>query len=62
MIGVRLDNLLNNSSKIKELKNNRVAYWHQETGTIVIRNPGSIDGGTAFQPSEGIFYFETGIR
>lgn len=57
-----IENVLNDFSGIKELKNGRVAYWHQETGTVVIRNSTALDGGTAFQPVEGINYFDTRIR
>ena len=57
-----IENVLNNPSKIKVLNNGRIAYWHQKTGTVVIRNPSAIDGGTAFQPVDGIIYFETKLR
>jgi len=33
----------------------RTAYWYN--GTVVIRNPGAIDGGTAFRPTDGYDYF-----
>jgi hypothetical protein len=57
-----IENVLNNSDRIRILNKNRTAYWHQKTGTVVIRNPSALDGGTAFQPIEGINYFETGLR
>lgn len=57
-----IENVLNNPSGMRELRNGRYGYWHQETGTIVIRNPSALDGGTAFQPMEGVNYFETMLR
>lgn len=54
----RIESVLNKPTAIKTLKNNRTAYWHQETGTIVIRNPNALDGGTAFQPRNGFTYFQ----
>jgi hypothetical protein len=41
----------------KVLSNNKTAYWHSPTSTVVIRNPNAIDGGTVFQPLNGINYF-----
>lgn len=31
------------------------------TGTVVIRNPSAVDGGTAFRPTNGRSYFD-GLR
>ncbi len=36
------------------------AYWRK--GVIVIRNPKSRDGGTAFAPKEGYGYFTKNFR
>ncbi|WP_255825840.1 hypothetical protein [Amycolatopsis sp. GM8] len=33
----------------------RSAYW--KDGTVVIRNPNAVDGGTAFRPTNGYDYF-----
>lgn len=57
-----IENILNNTSILKTLRNNRTGYWHQETGTIVVRNPRALDGGTAFQPSIGFNYFHETLR
>ncbi len=46
------------SSILKELKNGRSAYWHEESKSIVIRDPKHADGGTVFKPDGGIKYFE----
>ncbi|MBX3719770.1 MAG: hypothetical protein KF898_09005 [Parachlamydiales bacterium] len=43
-----VENVLNNPTRFKSLRNNRAAYWHEETGTVVIQNPKALDGGTAF--------------
>jgi hypothetical protein len=37
------------------LNGGRTAYWSD--GTLVIRNPGAPDGGTAFRPTGGYDYF-----
>ncbi|WP_148259022.1 mAFB alternative [Simkania negevensis] len=57
-----IESILNKPSAIKALKNNRIAYWHYETGTIVIRNPSALDGGTVFQPRRGYEYFLNSIK
>ncbi len=57
-----IENVLNNPTKAKQLRNNRTGYWHQETGTVVVRNPMAIDGGTAFQPNKGITYYQERLR
>lgn len=49
------------TSDTKYLTNNRVGYWHQPTGTVVIVNPRASDLGTAFQPTNGRLYFD-GLR
>ena len=40
-------------SIFKELKDGRSAYWHEETKTIVIRDPKHPDGGTVFKAKPG---------
>lgn len=39
----------------RALSNGRTAFWND--GTVVIRNPGAADGGTAFRPTSGYDYF-----
>ena len=41
--------------EMRTLSNGRTAYWNE--GTVVIRNPHAIDGGTAFRPADGYDYF-----
>lgn len=57
--GEHIENVINNPTSIRELVRDRVAYWHQETGTAVIHDPRAIDRGTAFQPFDGVDYFDT---
>lgn len=57
-----IENVLNNPSAVKQLRNNRIGYWHQETGTVIIRNPKALDGGTAFQPRNGFNYYHETFR
>ena len=40
---------------MRPLSNGRSAYW--QNGTVVIRNPNAVDGGTAFRPTNGYDYF-----
>lgn len=47
------DAVMNGESRI--LSGGRTAYWND--GTVVIRNPGAADGGTAFRPANGHDYF-----
>lgn len=39
----------------RALSGGRTAYWSD--GTVVIRHPGTEDGGTAFRPATGYDYF-----
>ncbi|OOF45250.1 hypothetical protein BKK52_12725 [Rodentibacter trehalosifermentans] len=57
-----IENVVNNYTSFKELSNGRSAYWHEESGTVIIRNPKAKDGGTAFQPREGRKYFDEKLR
>ena len=43
------------SGEGRVLSGGRSAYWSD--GTVVIRNPGTPDGGTAFRPTNGYDYF-----
>ncbi len=52
-----IENVLNNPSAVRQLVRNRTAYWHQETGTLVIRSPRAYDGGTVYQPKKGYEHF-----
>lgn len=47
------------SATTKSLTNGRKAYWYATTGTIVIYDPGSVDCGTAFRPTNGKSYYDT---
>ena len=53
-----IDSVINNPTAFRSLGSGRSAYWHADSGTVVIKNPRAIDGGTAFQPSRGQQYFE----
>ena len=56
-----IENIMNNPSAFRELRNGRSAFWDDATGTVVIRNRSDFDGGTAFRPTTGRAYFE-GLR
>ena len=53
-----IENVINNASEVRPLSNGRTAYWDSSSGTVVIRNPGAVDGGTAFKPTQGKTYFD----
>lgn len=43
------------NGEMRTLSGGRTAYWNN--GTVVIRNPNAVDGGTAFRPTTGYDYF-----
>jgi hypothetical protein len=49
--------IINAPSASKPLENNRTAYWHTATGTLVILNLAVDDCGTAFRPNVGRLYY-----
>ncbi|WP_176702075.1 VENN motif pre-toxin domain-containing protein, partial [Gilliamella sp. Bim3-2] len=53
-----IENVVSNYTSFKELSGGRTAYWHEQTGTVVIRNPKAKDGGTAFRPVDKRKYFD----
>ncbi|MDM9580199.1 polymorphic toxin-type HINT domain-containing protein [Nostoc sp. GT001] len=53
-----IDNIINNPSNVKNLERGRTAYWDNQSGTVIIIDPGDIDGGTAFRPDRGKAYFD----
>ena len=57
-----IENILSNPTDVKQLRNNRIGYWHQDSGTVVIHNPRALDGGTAFQPKNGFIYYQKMLR
>jgi len=54
---VHIDDVMQNYTSMKNLKNGRTAFWQEETGTVVITDPSRADFGTAFQPDDGVSYF-----
>ena len=53
-----IESIVANPSESKKLSNGRSTYWDDKSGTIVIRDPNSKDGGTAFRPTLGKTYFD----
>lgn len=51
--GLIKDAVINGESRT--LSAGRTAYWSD--GTVVIRDPGTADGGTTFRPTDGYDYF-----
>ncbi|QIM16203.1 hypothetical protein G7067_06850 [Leucobacter insecticola] len=52
-----IEDVVQNGQK-RELTNGKTYYW--KDGTLVIRNPRAIDGGTAYRPVEGMQDFLLG--
>jgi filamentous hemagglutinin len=55
---VLIDTIMQNPSASKVLSRGRAAFWHQASGTVVIRDPRNSDLGTAFKPVRGNSYFD----
>ena len=53
-----IQRLMDNPSASKRLARGRQAYWDEATGTVVVVDPHTIDGGTAFKPVSGNNYYE----
>jgi filamentous hemagglutinin len=53
-----IQRILENPSTSKPLARGRTAYWEEVTGTVVICDPHTADGGTAFKPHTGRSYYE----
>jgi len=53
-----IDSVITNPTATKNLVRGRTAFWDEASGTIVIRDPKSLDGGTAFRPKAGRKYFD----
>lgn len=43
-----IENVLNNPTEVRNLKNGRTGYWDEGSSTVVIHDPGRVDQGTAF--------------
>lgn len=50
-----IDKVIQNPTAVKSLAGGRTAYWQESTKTVVIRDPSSSDGGTAFKSSYRYF-------
>ena len=55
-----IDNVVLNATgnNVRQLARGRTAYWDDELGIVIIRNPNAADGGTAFRPQQGRQYFD----
>jgi len=53
-----IESIITNPTATKNLVRDRTAFWDEASGTIVIRDPKSLDGGTAFRPKTGRKYFD----
>jgi hypothetical protein len=53
-----IQRLMDNPSASKRLARDRTAYWDDTTDMVVICDPHTTDGGTAFKPRAGRSYYE----
>jgi hypothetical protein len=49
-------------SDVKQLSNGRTAYWSDKEKMVVIHDPYNPDGGTAFRPTQGRYYFDVVLK
>lgn len=54
-----VDETILHPDDVKQLSRGRTAYWNDAEQTIVIHDPSSPDGGTAFRPTDGKAYFDS---
>jgi RHS repeat-associated protein len=56
----KIQETINNATgaDVRNLSNGRTAYWNTNEGMVVIRDPSSPHGGTAFRPTNGRVYFD----
>ena len=52
-----IENVMSNPTAKRTLRNGRSAFWDSRSKSVVIRDPSSRDGGTAFVPRNGRAYF-----
>ncbi len=57
-----IEGVITHSTEVRQLSNGRTAYWDGSTGTVVVRNPNALDGGTAFKPEKGYHYFKNILK
>ncbi|MES2198847.1 MAG: RHS repeat-associated core domain-containing protein [Chlamydiota bacterium] len=57
-----LKKILNNPTEVKTLTSKRTGYWDRTSGTVIVRDPSAIDGGTAFRPIQGKKYYDDVLR
>lgn len=57
-----IEDVINNPNKTKGLDKGRTGYWDKETGSVVIQDPKSPDGGTIFRPSDSENYFDNILK
>ena len=60
-MATHVEGVMTNPSAMRSLSGGRTAFWDNGTGSVVIRNPSAVDGGTTFIPKNGINYFN-GLR
>ena len=53
-----IEKVVRDPTSSKNFSGGRTAYWDESSGTVVIRNPNSADGGTAFRLTNGRAYYD----
>ncbi len=57
-----IDEVVNNPTATKSLRDGRTGYWYEPSGTVVVHDPNSVDGGSAFRPDTGVDYFNNDLQ
>jgi hypothetical protein len=50
-----IEDVMLNPAEVRSLGGGRMAFWRD--GVVVIRDPNTLDGGSAFVPRDGYDYF-----
>ncbi len=58
-MAAHIDRVIAHPFSVKRLIRGRTAYWDDDTHSVVILDPNARDGGTAFKPERGRFYFDS---
>lgn len=53
-----VSDVINHPSDVRDLQDDRKAFWDDDLGTVVILNPHDQDGGTFYRPADGKDHFD----
>lgn len=58
----KVSKIIKEAKEVRNLERNRIAYWDEESKSIVILDPAHPDGGTIFKPSAGKRFFDINVK